>query len=155
MAPGPDIRRPKNPQVYLDVKIGKFTVGRMSFVLRTDVVPITAENFRCLCTHEKGFGYQESVLHRVIPGFVSLRHCFIVLSVCMLQLSLTLLLLLTVFRWLRGVTLRIMTEQAEKVSMEESFLTKILPLDIRHPEHCQWQIQVEISTYLFICSLIL
>jgi peptidyl-prolyl isomerase E (cyclophilin E) len=72
VAPGPDMKKPKNPQVYLDIKIGKFTVGRMTFVLRTDVVPITAENFRCLCTHEKGFGYQESIFHRVIPGFVSI-----------------------------------------------------------------------------------
>ncbi|XP_035712964.1 peptidyl-prolyl cis-trans isomerase E-like [Folsomia candida] len=34
VTPGPVVRTPKNPQVYLDIKIGKFTVGRMSFVLR-------------------------------------------------------------------------------------------------------------------------
>lgn len=72
-AVAPVVRAPKNPQVYLDIKIGKFTVGRMTFVLRTDIVPITAENFRCLCTHEKGFGFQESSFHRIIPGFVSFR----------------------------------------------------------------------------------
>ncbi|CAL8070953.1 unnamed protein product [Orchesella dallaii] len=71
LVPGPEIRKPKNPQVYLDIKIGKTTVGRMSFVLRNDIVPMTAENFRCLCTHEKGFGYQNSVFHRVIPGFMA------------------------------------------------------------------------------------
>jgi len=62
-----------NPRVFFDIA----NMGRIVMELRADVVPRTAENFRCLCTGEKGRGrsgktltYKGSAFHRVIPGFM-------------------------------------------------------------------------------------
>ncbi|XP_067318480.1 peptidyl-prolyl cis-trans isomerase E-like [Anolis sagrei] len=52
-----------NPQVYMDIKIGNKPAGRLNILLRSDIVPMTAENFHCLCTYEKGFGFKGSSFH--------------------------------------------------------------------------------------------
>ena len=60
------------PKCFFDVTAGGSPLGRIIFELYSDVVPITAENFRCLCTGEKGNGlhYKGCGFHRIIPEFM-------------------------------------------------------------------------------------
>ena len=67
-----------NPHVFFDVTIGGQQAGRVIMELYADKVPATAENFRCLCTGEKGVGksgkplhYKGSAFHRVINEFMA------------------------------------------------------------------------------------
>ena len=52
-----------NPRVFFDITIGGKAAGRITFELFADAVPKTAENFRALCTGEKGMGKQGKPLH--------------------------------------------------------------------------------------------
>lgn len=66
-----------NPRVFFDMTVGGQPAGRIVMELFADTTPRTAENFRALCTGEKGIGssgkplhYKDSTFHRVIPEFM-------------------------------------------------------------------------------------
>ncbi|XP_043253431.1 peptidyl-prolyl cis-trans isomerase D [Colletes gigas] len=71
------INNKDNPIVFLDIAVESEKVGRVVIELFKDVVPRTAENFRALCTGEKGIGingkrlhYKGSIFHKVLPQFM-------------------------------------------------------------------------------------
>lgn len=69
--------KPGNPHVWLDISIAGKKVGRIEIELFASLCPRTCENFRCLCTGEKGFGilgiplwFMGNRFHRVLPDFI-------------------------------------------------------------------------------------
>ena len=68
---------PENAQTFFDIEIGnegdEKVSGRVVFELFTKQVPLTAENFRAICTGEKGsdLHYKGNIFHRVIKGFMA------------------------------------------------------------------------------------
>ena len=61
----------KLQQVFFKLDIGGKETGKIIFKLFHDITPKTADNFRALCTHEKGFGFKNSHFHRIINDFMA------------------------------------------------------------------------------------
>jgi len=67
-----------NTRVFFDIEVGGLPMGRITFELFSDICPITCENFRALCTGEKGLGkttgkplhYKGIIFHRVVKDFM-------------------------------------------------------------------------------------
>ncbi|XP_057191823.1 dynein, cytoplasmic 1, intermediate chain 2a isoform X2 [Triplophysa rosa] len=62
--------RETNPVVYFSIAVDDEPFGRITMELFSHIVPKTSENFRALCTGEKGFGFHNSVFHRIVPDFM-------------------------------------------------------------------------------------
>jgi peptidylprolyl isomerase len=69
---------PQNQKVFLSIAIDDHLLGDIEFELFSTICPKTVENFRCLCTGEKGIPssisvplhYKGSNFHRIIPNFM-------------------------------------------------------------------------------------
>lgn len=71
-------QKQQNPKVFMELAIAGKSIGKIVIELYADKTPITAENFRCLCTGEKGRSttgkplyFKGSSFHRVIRGFMA------------------------------------------------------------------------------------
>jgi cyclophilin family peptidyl-prolyl cis-trans isomerase len=66
----------EGPQCYLEFAVDGEKAGRVVVKLYEDKVPLASDNFKCLCTGEKGMGrlgkplcYKGSKVHRIVPNF--------------------------------------------------------------------------------------
>jgi len=67
---------PSNPKVFMDITLGDSEPKKVIFELFKNKTPLTAENFRCICTGEKEnegekLHYKGNIFHRVIKGFMA------------------------------------------------------------------------------------
>jgi Cyclophilin type peptidyl-prolyl cis-trans isomerase/CLD len=128
--------------------------GTVIFHLFDEVVPVTARNFRELCTGQNGFGYKDSLVRRIIPSFLIQAGGFPVEGCFESGQSIYGLNF-------RGVCFcyfyLIWSLWAIDSGLKCLLQMKILSVDIRSPAFCQWQTRRRTETgrsSIFICLTI-
>jgi hypothetical protein len=109
------------PKVFMNIKVNNRELGQIVIKLFTNVVPKTCENFRALCSGERGYSnkgrhlsYKNSIFHRIIPNFM--------IQVLLMEMVLV-----------------------HTVYMEILFQMKVLKLNTINLELCLWQIMEKIQ----------
>uniref|UniRef100_A0AAZ3QRE2 Peptidyl-prolyl cis-trans isomerase n=1 Tax=Oncorhynchus tshawytscha TaxID=74940 RepID=A0AAZ3QRE2_ONCTS len=131
----------QRPRCFFDIGISNVLVGRVVVELFSDVCPKTCENFRCLCTGEKGIGkgtqkplhYKGCLFHRIVKDFMIQGGDFSegILNTCL-------------YSHFYIPSVHQAMEKEGNLSMEDSLKMKASLSNITRSTSCQWQTGVKI-----------